>query len=536
MALGPFRMTAATILMVEPNPGILIVARNVLSRAGYTVLAVGKLEEGIELAERQPVDAVLMDARQADPHLLSSLHSAGRIPIILTFQRGKPIGNSRDVDATQPGVAAADFLEKPFAPDRLLSTVEGVMERWGEKTTVQRKRSVKDGRSRSAPASVESDASTRAADPKSPYLAYGSPIIEATDDDIPLLLTDVPKAHAASRGDTLVSIRAIGDDDFLENEQTDIFPFAHLINQGSAESGRRTQGAALDVRTGRLADQLRTFLEIEGIDPRPEILSACLRACDTVLESSAGLHTLAATGVEPAIEGGIPELSIDQVLQLAMAVGQPARCRVAQGPCSIDLFYEGGEITFARHAGLPDGFLLGQLLIFAGAVREPQVLSALNTQRDGTRLGQRLVERGDISEQTLSSALRTQTEELVYEMVRWSSGRFAIFTHFAPPPEARTARQSLAVPHLLLEGMRRFDEWRRIQPQIGDFDALLDRIEYPSKSKLSSLNAEDREVLHHVDGRRTVAELIRSVARPTFHVYRALKALIDRRLIARVSD
>ena len=236
----------------------------------------------------------------------------------------------------------------------------------------------------------------------------------------------------------------------------------------------------------------------------------------------------------PAIEGVVPQLSIDQVLQLAMAVGQPSRCRVAQDNASIDIYYDDGNIVYARHTGLPDGFLLGQLLAKAGHITDLDLMTVLNEQGDGGRIGQRLRALGMVSDAELGSALRVQTEELVYEVVRWSKGRFAIFADEGLPAEARSAKQTLAVPHLLLEGVRRLDEWRRMLTLIGDLESVLDRREPRASARLEALGIEDRQMLQLVDGRRTVAELVNRVGRPTFWVYRVLQSLMDRQLVTPV--
>ncbi len=464
-------MRAGTILVVEPNPGVLIVARNVLSRAGHHVVAVATAEDAAKQAERLDLDAVVMDARQAEPTLLSSFRIRRSIPVILTFQRGKPVSDGADVDETQPGVGAADYLEKPFVPERLLTTVQRALEGSAERA-------------------------------------------------------------AFERGDTLVSQPTDGMEESPDTEQTDIFPFARLLEYGRTSPPVRSRGVARDVRAGHLAEHLRTYLEVERIPVRPGLLSACLRACDAVLELADQVHAIPPEGdPAPAIEGVIPQLSIDQVLQLAMAVGQPSRCRVAQDSAVIDVYYDQGNIAFARQSGLPDGFLLGRILLSMGRVTEDELNGALHAPRDGTRIGQRLRSWGGLSDTDLGAALRLQTEELVYEVVRWSTGRFAIFADEALPPEARAAKLTLAVPHLLLEGMRRLDEWRRMKPQIGDLDSVLERREPPASDALPDLTTEDRELLQYVDGRRTIAELVSGVARPTFHVYRSLQSLADRQLV-----
>lgn len=471
-------MSTGTILMVEPNPGVMIVARNVLTRGGHEVIAVADADACLAVIEARTIDAVLIDARQADPQLLATLRVDRRIPVVVTFQRGKPVRGGLDVDSSPPGSAAADFLEKPFSPERLLRTVERVIDGWADRTPPLR------------------------APPRPTDTVISSQPFERFDEE-----------------------------DFSDTDQTDIFPFAHLIDPRQARRPASVSGGAMrDVRSGLLSERLRMCLEVEGVRPEPEVLSACLRACDAVLEAAAE-PIVSSGGGEAAIEGNIPALSIDQVLQLAMAVSQPARCRVAQGSAAIDIFYDKGSVCFARAEGLPDGFLIGQLLVAEGRVTERELMAALNMPSDGSRLGQRLLAEGRVAAPDLSATLKLQTEELVYEVVRWSSGRFMIFAEEPPPAEARLSPQSLAVPHLLLEGMRRLDEWRRMLPAVGGLETVVDRGEAASRAVMRGLTAEDRDVLKYVDGRRTVAELVRHVGRPTFQVYRALHSLASRKLV-----
>ena len=488
-------MSSGTILVVESNPETRGLARKALRRAGFRVASVGLAEEAVKHAHQQGMVAVVLDAQQARPELLSALHDKRRVPVILTFERPHATEGPEDIDRTQPGVAADDFLEKPFTPKHLLETVDRVL------------------------------AGSRQTLPPLPPTAAAVVRRETVDAELrPRLRSGLRRRPTAAPPVVQrLSHSGVFELPDFDDDKTDIFPFAHLVEHIREE----TQSARVAVP---LADSLSTFLKMEGVEPTPEILVACVRACDWAMTSPVR-RPLEQGGSKPAIEGGIPQLSIDQVLQLAMAVAQPSRCRISQGRVAIDLFYENGNITFARQVGLPDGFLLGQLLVASGRVNRTTLSGALSRPQDGTRLGERLRAMGIITDEELANALHTQTEELVYEVVRWSSGTFAIYSNNSPPPEAEWARQTHGVPHLLLEGMRRLDEWRRIQPAIGDLHAVLNRPKAPSPKALAGLSAEDREVLEFIDGRRTVAELINSVARPTFQVYRMLHNLADRRLV-----
>src|SRR5687768_10077977 len=123
-------MTPRTILIVEPNPGIMIVGRNVLARDGYDVVAVGTIEEGLREAKKRPIDCVLLDGRHSEPEILLALSRSkiggGSVPIILTVQKGRDVIT---IEALEAGgwsgiVEIAEVIEKPFTPERLLQSVE----------------------------------------------------------------------------------------------------------------------------------------------------------------------------------------------------------------------------------------------------------------------------------------------------------------------------------------------------------------------------------------------------------------------------
>lgn len=128
-------MSAGTILIVEPNPGILIVARNVLARAGFRVLAAHDAGEGVALARQSRPDVVLVDSKQATPRVLAALSTASwdGIPIILTVQKGRDAVTLESIELPDPRQSSpeiAEFVDKPFVPERLLAAVERVIERW----------------------------------------------------------------------------------------------------------------------------------------------------------------------------------------------------------------------------------------------------------------------------------------------------------------------------------------------------------------------------------------------------------------------
>lgn len=449
-------MPHASILMVEPNPGILVVARNVLARAGWSVVAVSHPKEGAQLAAERSFNLAILDA--AKPHLevarALGRRPEGPTPIVFTVAKGQ-----RDVSRGAFELAGPTFpvewLDKPFSPERLLSAVARFVE---------------------GPTPVD-----------------GTPL-------------DVV-------------------DGVVKSTRKDAFPFADLL-QDEVDALFESITSDASGPTNRIAAHLHEALSRSEVHLTPRELDACARACESALAAEA-LHG----PIPVALTGSLRLLPIDQILQLAAHVEPPAQCRLEHAGVAVDVFYDGPRVVFARQDKLPPGFMLGSFLVAAQVVTEEEVQSVLEpASRHAGWIGQRLVSAGLVEPDVVAQALRRQTEELVYELVRWQAGRFRIHAQAKLPAAATSANLSIPVEHLLLEGMRRLDEWRLIAADFGDLEAVISPLMEPSLI-LSQLPPADRSVLELVDGERTVGDLVYSVARPSFEVFRALHSLRGQNLV-----
>lgn len=475
-------MSSPTILMIEPNPGILIVARNVLTRAGFTVLAVSNARQGLKLARQRRADLVVLDSAEATPGLLGDL-ARSRTPsvsIVLTVQKGRG-----DQGPALAGLLASqeadvvDLVEKPFPPERLLRAVDKGLDRWTERTE--------------------------------PF-----------------------------SGDLMAALRRdLEDRDELE--QTDIFPFAALLQSeavlGEGAGPDVDTAASFSLRASRILGRLRALLEERGVQVETATLNACVQAAEVVVgeelgrESELGVTT--SDGGVLAVAGFIENLPIDQILQLGTSIEGPARCRLEAEGAAVEIYYRGPDVVFARHDNLRDAFMLGRLLVSGGLVDQRTLDRSLDPRLGLTGwIGERLIRLGQLSREALAQALRRQTEELVFEAVRWKRGRFAIFARDPLPAEAEAAALTIPVHHLLLEGMRRLDEWQRLSGSVGDPGVVLARLTpEDAAERIRALPPEDRLILDSIDGRRTVQEVVQSLRRPSIEVFRRLHHLAGQRLV-----
>jgi hypothetical protein len=87
---------------------------------------------------------------------------------------------------------------------------------------------------------------------------------------------------------------------------------------------------------------------------------------------------------------------------------------------------------------------------------------------------------------------------------------------------------------ILMEGLRRVDEWRLIEEQLRSWDEVLRAdVEALAAIDLDRLSREERTVLAAVDGVRTVREVVEHTRMSSFEVAKILFQLLTSRLLRR---
>ena len=114
---------------------------------------------------------------------------------------------------------------------------------------------------------------------------------------------------------------------------------------------------------------------------------------------------------------------------------------------------------------------LGQFLIRLSLLSEEQLFRALLTQEEeqkGRLLGSILVAEGILLEDGLRRALKAKAEETIYDLFLWPSGLFEF--HEGELPENIFISFETPVTPVIMEGIRRVDEWQRIRQAFPTID------------------------------------------------------------------
>ncbi len=180
---------------------------------------------------------------------------------------------------------------------------------------------------------------------------------------------------------------------------------------------------------------------------------------------------------------------------------------------------------------------IGQFLLSRGYINEEKLMKALNHQEEaagGHLLGEILCREGDIDREKMENAIRERTEEIIYDLFLLDEGTF----HFEDPSAIPTGsiELNLVMDFLVMEGIRRKDEWTRYREIIPTssmrFMAVPGRT--PRPDKVDDFARETLLMLQ--DGPQLVSDIIMATRRSPFDVYAALFSLYDEQCIEKVVE
>jgi hypothetical protein len=196
-------------------------------------------------------------------------------------------------------------------------------------------------------------------------------------------------------------------------------------------------------------------------------------------------------------------MSLADLLQWSAGAQKTGRFDFRQGPVVKNVYIQDGVIVGAASNQATE--MLGHVLVARGKLSEEQLRAALLARRDGDEfLGQVLVRLGFVNRDDLLRALAERTEEIVYSLFEWEDSDFCFEPEARPGPQV--ALISLAVDQVLLKGVHRHDEKRRICEVFPDGRVVLS----PSDRKPPPQILEHplaRRIFEHLDGHRSIDEV-----------------------------
>jgi hypothetical protein len=168
---------------------------------------------------------------------------------------------------------------------------------------------------------------------------------------------------------------------------------------------------------------------------------------------------------------------------------------------------------------------LGQFLIRDGLVTEEQLFKTLLRQeQQGRFLGALLVDEEILTEDELRHALYTKAVESIYDLFLWPEGQF----DFKEGEFPELIHLEVPVTAVILEGVRRVDEWKRIRKVFPSPNITFRVTEAGYKPR----EPAERRALELVSAGKTLAEISLELRRSEFDAASLLFALHGQGVIA----
>ena len=231
-------------------------------------------------------------------------------------------------------------------------------------------------------------------------------------------------------------------------------------------------------------------------------------------------------GREMGLTGNLKTMDMPELLQWAASSAKSGELKIINGDEVRKVFFRDGFIIGAA-SNVPSEHL-GQFLLSYKKLTVQQLKEALLEQKKSRKkLGEILLEKGWITPKELRNIVYIHTLEIIYNLFLLEEGEF-VFTD-DPHQTAELFNLKLPVDGVVMEGVYRKDEWKRIR-KVFPSDNITFEVLNPEFLKNSSSFA-DRRIYKYIKEGKTLKEIAYEMRHMPFQTYKRLFELYESGII-----
>jgi outer membrane protein assembly factor BamB/tetratricopeptide (TPR) repeat protein len=234
-----------------------------------------------------------------------------------------------------------------------------------------------------------------------------------------------------------------------------------------------------------------------------------------------------------SFKGDLSTIGLGEVFQM-ISMSQKEGTLIVQDTESRKCVFFGVSGVQLISSGRRKGMKVGDMLLRAGKVTEDQLQDALENGRiQKKKVGEILVEGGIVSEDEIKQIIREQIEEEIYDLFLWKKADFEFVEGPAAEelkdPDAQVTQLAFDVNGLLLEAVRRADEWAIINQSIPSIDSIFMFVSESDRHEEDKASADTaKRVYRLVDGRMPISEIVENTGVSKFETCKVLVDLYNR--------
>jgi hypothetical protein len=224
------------------------------------------------------------------------------------------------------------------------------------------------------------------------------------------------------------------------------------------------------------------------------------------------------------LSGNLRTMDLPEILQWISSGRKTGTLHLERRSVEKRIFFQGGVIHTSWSNDPRES--LGQFLIRERLVTEEQLFRALLKQEtEGRLIGSILIADGVLSEDALRRTLQAKAEETIYDLFLWPEGKFEFKD--GEVPANVTVFIDVDVTGVIMEGVRRVDEWQRMKEILPSMSVTFRVVVGPSQPE----NAVEREALKLASLDKSLAEISLELRRSEFETACAMFELQQRGIV-----
>lgn len=230
---------------------------------------------------------------------------------------------------------------------------------------------------------------------------------------------------------------------------------------------------------------------------------------------------------ERVLEGSLKAISVPDLLTFMNLVKKTGTLTLSFSDRTQRIYWERGEIIFASSSDPEKS--LGAFLVRHGKITPEQNMKSGMMVEPGKRQGRILVQMGILTPKALWWAVKNQVLENIYAVFTVREGRFS----FDETPEAygEKIKLSTSTTNIIMEGIRRLDEWPRIKEILPSDRVVPKMTAHEKRDRTVKFLEAERVILDLVDGQRSVRDIIHLSGMEEFETMRLLMAFVLARYV-----
>jgi len=201
------------------------------------------------------------------------------------------------------------------------------------------------------------------------------------------------------------------------------------------------------------------------------------------------------------ITGNLKTMQLGELLQWLSLGNKTGTLLIDGHGIEKRVYFQEGRI--ASTSSSAEREYLGHFLVSHGYITEEELKMAMEVQEESQiLLGKILVMINAIAEADLLRLMKKKAEESIYDVFLWTEGDFEFID--GEMPDQKMVPLSLDVTGIIMEGMRRYDEWQLIRQRVPD-SGVVPEIVRPLD--MEALSDREKLIVPYIDGQRTIEEI-----------------------------